>query len=129
MTSKDDIGEPTRYFDPRRWVNQDDGPNPTQLRRSRWQDKGACADQDTEEWFVRHEASRTGYPAKRICATCPVKRDCLAASLLFFEEYGIWGGLDRHQRKALAKQLRRGATLGTVLDQALGSPVAGMDAA
>jgi hypothetical protein len=59
--------------------------------------------------------------------------------LLFGEANGVWGGLDRHQRHALTQALRRGVTLGAVLDQALdnqalgnhrvGSQSAGMDAA
>jgi WhiB family redox-sensing transcriptional regulator len=128
MTAKNDIVEPPRYFDPRRWVDFVGGPDPIHLRLSRWQDQGACVNQDTD-WFVNHESSKAGHRAKRICATCPVRRDCLAASLIFFEEFGIWGGLDRHQRKTLAKKLRRGAKLGAVLDQALGSRSAGTDAA
>jgi hypothetical protein len=132
MTAQKNTVEPPRYFIPRRWVDPAGGPDPTHLRLGRWQDRGACANQradDANAWFVRHEASQAGYAAKRICATCPVRRDCLAASLIFFEEFGIWGGLDRHQRKTLAKKLRHGATLGTVLDQALGSASTGMDAA
>ena len=111
------------------WVNGAGGPNPTHLRRSRWQDQGACANQDTTSWFVRNESSSLGEPAKQVCGTCPVRRDCLAASLVFGEKYGVWGGLDRHQRAALSQQLRRGATLGTVLDQALDNRSPETDAA
>lgn len=127
--SPKDVAAPSRHGVALTWVDIVGGPSPIQLRRSRWQDQGACANQDTEAWFVRSEGCRFGEPAKQICAACPVRRDCLAASLVFGETSGIWGGLDRHQRNALAQSLRRGATLGTVLDQALGDQSSGMDAA
>ena len=127
--SPKNVAAPSRHGVALRWVDGAGGPSPTQLRRSHWQDRGACANQDTEAWFVRSEGSRFGEPAKQICAACPVRRDCLAASLVFGETFGIWGGLDSHQRNALAQSLRRGATLGTVLDQALGDQSSGMDAA
>ena len=133
MSAKDVVALPS-YGIALTWVDGAGGPSPTQLRRSRWQDRAACTNQDTEAWFVRNEGSRSAEPAKQVCATCPVQRDCLAASLVFGEEYGVWGGLDRHQRHNLTQRLRRGATLGAVLDQALGDQAlggrsSGMDAA
>jgi WhiB family redox-sensing transcriptional regulator len=123
------VAPPSRHGVARPWVDTAGGPSPTELRRSRWQDQGACANRDTEAWFVRSEGSSFGEPAKQICTTCPVRRDCLAASLVFGERFGIWGGLDSHQRSALAQSLRRGAPLGAVLDHALGDQSSGMDAA
>ena len=133
MSAKDAVTLPS-YGVALTWVEVAGGPSPTQLRRSRWQDRAACTNQDTEAWFVRNEASRSAEPAKLICAACPVRRDCLAAAFVFGEEYGVWGGLDRHQRHNLTKRLRHGATLGAVLDhalgdQALGGRSSGMDAA
>ena len=60
---------------------------------------------------------------------CPAPRDCRAPALPFGGQHGVWGGLDSHQRRALTQKLRRGATLGAVLDQALGDRSSGMDAA
>jgi WhiB family redox-sensing transcriptional regulator len=114
---------------PPRWIDGAGGPSANHLRQSRWQDQGACADQDTEAWFVRNEGSHFSEPAKQVCAHCPVQRDCLASALLFGEQHGVWGGLDRHQRHALTLTLRLGATLGSALDQGLGVQSAGMDAA
>jgi len=128
VSAKDVVALPS-YGVALTWVDTAGGPSPTELRRSRWQDRGACANQDTEAWFVRSESSSFGEPAKQICTTCPVRRDCLAASLVFGETFGIWGGLDSHQRSALSQSLRRGATLGAVLDHALGDQSSGVDAA
>lgn len=123
------VAAPSRHGVALTWVDGAGGPSASQLRRSRWQDQGACANRDTAAWFVRSESSRSGEPAKQICAACPVRRDCLAASLVFGEKYGVWGGVNRHQRNVLSQKLRRGATLGTVLDQALDDKPSGMDAA
>jgi WhiB family transcriptional regulator, redox-sensing transcriptional regulator len=38
--------------------------------------------------------------AKRICATCEVRRQCLEYALTTREPYGIWGGLTELERKA-----------------------------
>ena len=127
MTTKNAV--PLPRFAPRRWVDGDGGPTVNELARSYWQDRGACADQGTQAWFVRYEGSHSAEPAKRICVGCPVRRDCLAAALLFGEEYGIWGGLDRHQRKPLTAALREGVTLGAVLDETLDCGSTRMDAA
>ena len=128
MSAKDVVLLPS-YGIARTWVDVAGRPSLSYLRRSRWQDRGACNEQDTDAWFVRNEGSRMAEPAKAICGTCPVRRDCLASSLVFGEEYGVWGGLDSHQRHALSQRLRRGATLGAALDQALGGLSSGMDAA
>lgn len=39
--------------------------------------------------------------AKAICATCPVTQECLEFALKHDEKYGVWGGLDADERKAL----------------------------
>ena len=38
--------------------------------------------------------------AKRVCATCEVRRQCLEYALRTREPYGIWGGLTELERKA-----------------------------
>lgn len=38
--------------------------------------------------------------AKRVCATCDVRRECLEFALATKEPYGIWGGLTEIERRA-----------------------------
>jgi WhiB family redox-sensing transcriptional regulator len=45
--------------------------------------------------------------AKAICARCPVRPDCLAYALDSGEMFGIWGGLNEDERRALLRQRRR----------------------
>jgi WhiB family redox-sensing transcriptional regulator len=39
--------------------------------------------------------------AKGICADCPVRRECLEYALRVREPFGIWGGLNETERRAL----------------------------
>ena len=41
--------------------------------------------------------------AKRICAGCAVREECLQAALERHESYGIWGGLNEVERRALTR--------------------------
>lgn len=38
--------------------------------------------------------------AKEICASCPVRKECLDYALATKEPYGIWGGLTEVERKS-----------------------------
>ncbi|WP_216842654.1 WhiB family transcriptional regulator [Arthrobacter sp. NEB 688] len=84
----------------------------------RWRERGSCAADPDGGWFedLRAPAARR---ARSICAGCPVRRKCLAAALLYGEEFGIWGGLDSDQRHPLDEALRHGEPLGRVVDCAL----------
>ena len=39
--------------------------------------------------------------AKRICASCGVRKPCLEYAISIKEPHGIWGGLNEAERKAL----------------------------
>jgi len=38
---------------------------------------------------------------KAVCASCPVRRDCLNFALRIREPHGIWGGLNEIERRAI----------------------------
>ncbi|WP_424213252.1 WhiB family transcriptional regulator [Streptomyces sp. BI20] len=40
--------------------------------------------------------------AKRICAECPARTECLDYAQKHGESHGIWGGLTGHERRVLA---------------------------
>ena len=40
-------------------------------------------------------------PARRICASCPVRQPCLEFALSHGITHGIWGGLTERDRRAL----------------------------
>jgi WhiB family redox-sensing transcriptional regulator len=66
----------------------------------RWQEQALCAQTDPEAFFP--EPGRLAHAAKRICARCDVRAECLQHALTHHEAYGIWGGLTPNERAALA---------------------------
>lgn len=45
-------------------------------------------------------------PAKRLCRQCPFVRECLDWALVTNQQFGVWGGMDERQRRAIRKCLR-----------------------
>lgn len=84
----------------------------------RWRLAGRCVGDQSGAWFadLRTPASRM---ARRTCASCPVRRRCLGAALLYGEEFGIWGGLAPEERVLLDARLQRGDSLNAVVQEAM----------
>lgn len=67
-----------------------------------WMDDALCAQTDPELWFP--EAGRTYRDAKKICAACPVQRQCIEQAQLTERglshpyRHGAWGGLTPRPR-------------------------------
>lgn len=71
-----------------------------------WQAHAACAD-DAEKFFSKGPAQ-----AKAVCGGCAVKPECLYDALDADAPNGIWGGLNRAERRQLpALPASRGAAL------------------
>lgn len=66
-----------------------------------WADRGACRDVDPDSLFVPGAAQ---HRAKRVCASCPVRLECLAEALDNRMEFGIWGGLTERERRSLLRR-------------------------
>jgi hypothetical protein len=64
-----------------------------------WRASAACADYPDEVFFPH--PNDDGRAAKRICAECPVARECLTEALTKREEHGVWGGLTEHERRQI----------------------------
>ena len=71
-----------------------------------WEDFAACRDHPTPEIFYPRYAlgfritSEDMVPARRVCAKCPVRRQCLAHAFgsLHSVRYGIWAGTSPSDR-------------------------------
>ncbi len=78
-------------------------PPVAQLRLG-WQERAACQGSDARLFFgpekerIRDREAREG-AAKRVCANCPVLRDCRNHALQTPELFGIWGGLSETDRE------------------------------
>ncbi len=62
-----------------------------------WMLEARCLDADPEAFFPEKGGSTR--EAKRICAACPVRVECLDYALRNDERFGIWGGLSERERR------------------------------
>lgn len=70
-----------------------------------WVTDGSCYQAPNPDlWFpdVGAQGQQDAAKAKEICAGCPVRFDCLNWALDTAQEYGIWGGMTRRERRAHA---------------------------
>jgi WhiB family redox-sensing transcriptional regulator len=72
----------------------------------RWRERAACATVDPELFFPDElNGWRPQEKAKRICATCPVQRECLADAPTW-DTFSVRGGLTAVNRRRARKQVR-----------------------
>lgn len=72
-----------------------------------WQMLGRCRDRAGAQFF--HPDDDLGRisrrlreaAAKRLCGSCPVRRECATHALSVGEEYGVWGGFSETERAML----------------------------
>ncbi len=69
-----------------------------------WRLDALCAETDPEAFFPEKGGSTR--EAKRVCAGCPVRLQCLEYALDNDERFGIWGGLSERERRRLRLQRR-----------------------
>ena len=67
-----------------------------------WRDRALCAQTDPELFFP--EKGESVAAAKRVCAGCEVRAECLQYALDHRERFGVWGGLSERERRALGQQ-------------------------
>lgn len=66
-----------------------------------WQDRALCAQTDPEVFFPEKGGSTR--KAKRVCAGCEARVECLEYAINNEERFGIWGGLSERERRRLNK--------------------------
>lgn len=72
-----------------------------------WLREAACVGEDPELFFP---VGTTGpalddiAAAKRVCARCPVLRECLNWALRTGQTAGVWGGLGEDERTAMLRK-------------------------
>ena len=64
-----------------------------------WAADALCAQTDPELFFP--ERGGATWEARRVCAGCPVRAECLDYALLHDERFGIWGGESERSRRRL----------------------------
>jgi hypothetical protein len=73
-----------------------------------WNIRGLCIGEDPELFFPSH--CDPGTEARKTCAACPVRNECLSYATAA-DEFGIWGGLDQQERRNLKRRQRRNAVV------------------
>lgn len=68
-----------------------------------WRERAVCAEADPEAWFPVKGANPSR--VKAICATCPVRQQCLDFAISQeFRVDGIWGGTTEDERRPLRRE-------------------------
>lgn len=62
-----------------------------------WRAVGLCAGSDPDLFFAVGALEHK--QAKRICRSCPVRRECLSYAMDSPVDHGIWGGLTERERR------------------------------
>ena len=76
------------------------------LLRPTWMREAACRGQGFDAWFPTDEVGEEADTARRVCAGCRVRPECLDYALDCSIRHGLWGGLSPRERAALNR--RRG---------------------
>lgn len=67
-----------------------------------WMDDALCTEIGPEHFFPEPAGAST-VRARKVCADCPVREQCLEFALANNEAHGIWGGLMQTERAKLRK--------------------------
>jgi len=74
-----------------------------------WTDAAACRNSEGSLFYSADSSERKEERlereklAKKICASCGVRDECLTAAISRHESYGIWGGMNEFERRALLR--------------------------
>jgi WhiB family redox-sensing transcriptional regulator len=68
-----------------------------------WHTDAECRRHPELTWFPT--LSYQAAPAKRVCAACPVRVECLAYAISKSDLDGIWGGLSAKERRRLRQSV------------------------
>lgn len=88
-----------------------------------WLRAAACVGEDPELFFpvgTTGPALREAAAAKRVCARCPVRVECLSYALGTAQTSGVWGGTGEEERTELLRTARSEATRRSLVRTELG---------
>jgi WhiB family redox-sensing transcriptional regulator len=85
----------------------------TAMANSEWWRQGACLSAEPDLFFPISSHGAAGGAdaarAKRICAGCQVRCECLDYALRTRQVHGIWGGSTEDERRILQNRARKAA--------------------
>lgn len=69
-----------------------------------WHKDARCREVDPELFFP--DAGEISADARRICASCEVRKQCLQQAIDTNEIHGVWGGLSVRERRRFRSRAR-----------------------
>lgn len=69
-----------------------------------WMARGLCTNVPPSTFFPSDGAGVE--VARKICASCPVKTECLEHALANRIDHGVWGGCSERERRRILKRRR-----------------------
>lgn len=82
----------------------DDYPLPEYDAEHVWMLDGLCRDRDPSFFFPSDGVGVER--ARKLCADCPVKLECLEYALSYRIEHGVWGGASERERRRILRSRR-----------------------
>lgn len=77
---------------------------PTQIERGEWQQHASCRFEPPATFFPENGVGVE--VAKKICASCVVREQCLEYAIDNRIDHGVWGGTSERQRRQIIKRRR-----------------------
>ncbi len=74
-----------------------------------WMLDGLCRDRDPSFFFPSDGVGVDR--ARKVCAACPVKEECLEYALRYRIEHGVWGGASERERRRILRSRRSPANV------------------
>ena len=71
-----------------------------------WMARGLCTAIPPSTFFPSDGAGVEA--ARKICADCPVRAECLEHALVNRIDHGVWGGCSERERRRILKRRRTG---------------------
>jgi WhiB family redox-sensing transcriptional regulator len=78
-----------------------------QQKQWTWRQEAACRDFETDIFFP--DSDEQAAPALAVCASCPVREQCLDFALTTNQSDGIWGGTTETERRRIRRRRRQAA--------------------
>ena len=80
-----------------------------------WSDQAACLSAEPEQFFPVGGAAAARWEtaaAKQVCERCDVLSECRDYALATRQPFGVWGGLDEEERRAVLAERPVAVTAG-----------------
>jgi WhiB family redox-sensing transcriptional regulator len=82
-------------------------PLPPDHQEHQWMLRGLCRELEPAEFFPSDGVGVER--ARKICAQCPVKDECLEYALTYRIDHGVWGGASERERRRILRARRLAA--------------------